>query len=63
MIEGVQKVMNYNGYNLDVYFKTLQPLEFTDLSGKMVDAETQEKEYGFKKTELAESFTDYPDRS
>jgi len=52
LIEGVQKVMNYNGYNLDVYFKTLQPLEFTDLSGKMVDAETQEKEYGFKKVDL-----------
>jgi hypothetical protein len=60
LIEAVQKVMNYNGYNLDVYFKTLQPLEFTDLSGKSVDAETQEKEYGFKKivpefTEEAES--------
>jgi hypothetical protein len=60
LIEGVQKIMNYNGYNLDVYFKTLQPLEFTDLSGKLVDAETQEKEYGFKKlvpefTEEAES--------
>jgi hypothetical protein len=61
LIEGVQKVMNYNGYNLDVYFKTLQPLEFTDLSGKVMDAETTEKEYGFKKTELEESFTDYPE--
>jgi hypothetical protein len=49
LIEGVQKVMNYNGYNLDVYFKTLQPLEFTDLSGKVMDAETTEKEYGFNK--------------
>jgi hypothetical protein len=47
ILNGVQKVMNYNGYNLDVYFKTLQPLEFTDLSGKAVDAETKEKEYGF----------------
>jgi hypothetical protein len=60
LIEGVQKVMNYNGYNLDVYFKTLQPLEFTDLSGKVMDAETTEKEYGFNKivpefTEEAES--------
>jgi hypothetical protein len=60
LIEGVQKIMNYNGYNLDVYFKTLQPLEFTDLSGKVMDAETTEKEYGFKKivpefTEEAES--------
>ena len=60
LIEGVQKIMNYNGYNLDVYFKTLQPLEFTDLSGKVMDAETTEKEYGFNKlvpefTEEAES--------
>jgi len=55
LIEGVQKIMNYNGYNLDVYFKTLQPLEFTDLSGKVMDAETQEKEYGFKK--LVPEFT------
>jgi hypothetical protein len=47
LLNGVQKIMNYNGYNLDVYFKTLQPLEFTDLSGKAVDAETKEKEYGF----------------
>jgi hypothetical protein len=61
LLNGVQKVMNYNGYNLDIYFKTLQPLEFTDLSGKAMDAETKEKEYGFKKTELAESFTDYPE--
>jgi hypothetical protein len=61
LLNGVQKVMNYNGYNLDVYFKTLQPLEFTDLSGKAVDAETKEKEYGFSKTEMAESFTDYPE--
>jgi hypothetical protein len=49
LLNGVQKVMNYNGYNLDVYFKTLQPLEFTDLSGKAVDAETKEKEYGLPK--------------
>ena len=61
LLNGVQKVMNYNGYNLDIYFKTLQPLEFTDLSGKAMDAETKEKEYGFKKTEMAESFTDYPE--
>lgn len=60
LLNGVKKIMNANGYNLDVYFKTLQPLEFTDLSGKAVDAETKEKEYGFAKTEMAESFTDYP---
>jgi hypothetical protein len=41
--------MNANGYNLDIYFKTLQPLEFTDLSGKVVNEETKEKEFGFAK--------------
>ncbi len=59
LLDGVRRIMNANGYNLDVYFKTLQPLEFTDLSGKIVDKETQEKEYGFNKVEL-ESYTDYP---
>lgn len=49
LLDGVKKIMNANGYNLDVYFKTLQPLEFTDLSGKVVDAEVKEKEYGFAK--------------
>lgn len=60
LLDGVKKIMNANGYNLDVYFKTLQPLEFTDLSGKAVDAEVKEKEYGFNKVEL-ESYTDYPE--
>lgn len=61
LLDGIKAIMNANGYNLDVYFKTLQPLEFTDLSGKAVDAETKEKEYGFSKVELAESYTDYPE--
>lgn len=61
LLDGIKEIMNANGYNLDVYFKTLQPLEFTDLSGKAVDKETQEKEYGFNKVELAESYTDYPE--
>jgi hypothetical protein len=52
LIEAVKKVMNFNGYNLDVYFKTLQPLEFTDLSGKAVTEDVKEKEYGFNKVEL-----------
>ena len=60
LLDGIKKIMNANGYNLDVYFKTLQPLEFTDLSGKAVDKETEEKEYGFKQVKL-ESYTDYPE--
>ena len=60
LLDGIKQIMNANGYNLDVYFKTLQPLEFTDLSGKAVDKETEEKEYGFKQVKL-ESYTDYPE--
>ena len=38
----------YNGIELDIYFKTLQPLEFTDLTNAVTDAEI-EKETGIKK--------------
>jgi hypothetical protein len=56
LLDGVRKIMNANGYNLDIYFKTLQPLEFTDLSGKVVNEETKEKEFGFAKA--IPTFTD-----
>lgn len=46
IIEAINDVLYYNGYSLDLYFKTLQPLEFVDLSGKAVDEETREKETG-----------------
>lgn len=47
IIEGVEKILNANGVSLELYFKTLQPLEFTDLSGKMVTEEVKEQEMGF----------------
>jgi len=46
IIDAVTKVLNCNGYNLNLYFKTLQPLEFTDLSGNIIDDETREEETG-----------------
>jgi len=58
IIDAVTKVLNFNGYNLNLYFKTLQPLEFTDLSGNIIDDETREEETGVslsaekKKSEL-----------
>jgi hypothetical protein len=66
VIDAVTKVLNHNGYNLNMYFKTLQPLEFTDLTGNVVDDETREEETGVslslkKKIDLAESYTDYPE--
>lgn len=48
LLEGIKKVLNKNGISLDIYFKTLQPLEFTDLSGKGVSKDEQEKETGVK---------------
>lgn len=47
IIEGVEKILNANGISLEMYFKTLQPLEFTDLSGKEVTEEVKEQEMGF----------------
>jgi hypothetical protein len=58
IIDAVTQVLNFNGYNLNLYFKTLQPLEFTDLSGNVIDDETREEETGVslssekKKSEL-----------
>lgn len=46
IIGAVNKVLHANGHSLDLYFKTLQPLEFTDLSGKKLNVETTEKEIG-----------------
>lgn len=47
VVEGVEKILNANGVSLELYFKTLQPLEFTDLSGKAVPTDVKEKEMGF----------------
>jgi hypothetical protein len=46
LLDAVKQIMYKNGYSLDVYFKTLQPLEFTDLSGKMLSESDKEKEIG-----------------
>lgn len=63
VIDAVTKVLNHNGYNLNMYFKTLQPLEFTDLTGNVVDDETREEETGVslslkKKIDLSEMTTE-----
>ena len=48
ILDELEKVLMYNGIELDIYFKTLQPLEFTDLTNAITDAEV-EKETGIKK--------------
>ena len=47
MIDAFDKILAYNKISLKLYFKTLQPLEFTDLEN-VEDEETKEEETGVK---------------
>ena len=47
LINAFDRILAYNDISLHLYFKTLQPLEFTDLTNVM-DAETREEETGVK---------------
>ena len=47
LIEHFDQILAYNGISLNLYFKTLQPLEFTDLDN-VADMETREEETGVK---------------
>lgn len=47
LIDAFDKVLAYNKIALNLYFKTLQPLEFTELDN-VVDKETREEETGVK---------------
>ena len=47
LIENFEQILAYNGISLNLYFKTLQPLEFTDLDN-VADMETREEETGVK---------------
>ena len=51
IIDALEEILEYNEINLDLYFMTLQPLEFTDLTNAMTDAEV-EKETGVKPSEV-----------
>lgn len=50
IIDALEQILAYNGITLNLYFRTLQPLEFTDLDGKedKIDDETVEEETGIK---------------
>ena len=47
MIDAFDKILAFNNISLKLYFKTLQPLEFTDLKN-VTDQETREEETGQK---------------
>jgi hypothetical protein len=48
ILDELERLLDYNKIDLEIYFKTLQPLEFTDLTNAITDAEI-EKETGVKK--------------
>ena len=47
LIDAFDKILSFNGISLHLYFKTLQPLEFTEINN-VVDEETREEETGVK---------------
>jgi len=47
LINAFDEILAYNDISLNLYFKTLQPLEFTELDN-VVDSETREEETGVK---------------
>lgn len=54
LIDAFDKILAVNDISLNLYFKTLQPLEFTEIDSELVDDETQEEETGVKMSEEVE---------
>jgi len=59
ILDEIEEILEFNGIDLDVYFKTLQPLEFTDLTNAISEAEI-EKETGVKKDSEADTEVEEP---
>jgi len=57
LINAFDDILAYNDISLNLYFKTLQPLEFKDLDN-VVDEETREEETGVKLSKENEGFND-----
>ena len=58
LIDAFDEILAYNGISLNLYFKTLKPLEFTDLSG-MMDEEQIEEETGLELSEDNKELQDF----
>lgn len=59
LIDAFDKVLAVNNIALNLYFKTLQPLEFTELDN-VVDSETREEETGVKMQSDVKMSSDKP---
>ena len=58
LLEAFDKILAFNGISLNLYFKTLQPLEFTEIDNDLVDDETKEEETGVKLASDLDKFVD-----
>lgn len=57
LIDAFDQILAYNNIALNLYFKTLQPLQFVDLDN-VKDEETREEETGVKLSKENEGFND-----
>lgn len=58
LIEAFDQILAYNDISLNLYFKTLQPLEFINIDKELIDDETQEEETGVKLASDVDKFVD-----
>ena len=58
LIDALDKILAFNGIALNLYFKTLQPLQFLDLDN-VKDEETREEETGVKMSKMASDLEDF----
>ena len=54
IIDALDEILAVNNITLNLYFKTLQPLEFIEIDKELQDAEAIEEETGIKQDETAE---------
>lgn len=58
LIDAFDKILAYNNIALNLYFKTLQPLQFVDLDN-VKDEETREEETGVKMSKLSKDLEEF----
>lgn len=58
LIDAFDKILAFNGVSLNLYFKTLQPLQFLDLEN-VQDKETREEETGVKMKKMFSKLDEY----
>ena len=61
LIEHFDKLLAFNNITLNLYFITLQPLEFTEIDTEIQDDETVEEETGIKQEDLSSNVEEMTD--